>query len=84
MVEEMVVEIEEGRHPVIDLLMEGEQFVANDTNLSVSVHSVIDQYVEPTPLASLEFAIMSAITTTSCYECIITAGASVATVPWHQ
>ena len=37
MVEEGVIEIEEGRHPVIDLLMEGSQFVANDTKLSVCV-----------------------------------------------
>lgn len=36
MVEEQVVEIEGGRHPVIDLLLEGGQFVANDTDLSVS------------------------------------------------
>lgn len=35
MVEDDVVEIQEGRHPVIDLLMEGSQFVANDTKLSV-------------------------------------------------
>jgi hypothetical protein len=32
-----VVEIEAGRHPVIDLLLtEGEQFVANDTKMRVS------------------------------------------------
>lgn len=38
MVEEQVVEIEEGRHPVIDLILEG-QFVANDTKLSVRSHT---------------------------------------------
>lgn len=38
MVEEALVEIDSGRHPVIDLLLaEGEQYVANSTNLSVSV-----------------------------------------------
>ena len=32
-----MVEIEAGRHPVIDLLLtEGEQYVANDTKMSVS------------------------------------------------
>lgn len=36
MVEEQVVEIEEGRHPMIDLLLDGRQFVANDTKLFVS------------------------------------------------
>ena len=40
MVEEQVVEIEGGRHPVIDQLLEGGQFVANDTNLSVSIYHV--------------------------------------------
>ena len=35
-VEEPVVEIESGRHPVIDLLLaEGEQYVANSTKLNV-------------------------------------------------
>ena len=33
-----MVEIDSGRHPVIDLLLgEGEQYVANDTSMSVSV-----------------------------------------------
>ena len=37
MVKEELVEIEEGRHPVIELLLKGGgQFVANDTKLSVS------------------------------------------------
>ena len=37
-VEEAVVEIESGRHPVIDLLLiEGEQYVANSTSLNVRV-----------------------------------------------
>ena len=37
MVEDQVIEIEDGRHPVIDqLLGEGEQYVPNDTSMSVS------------------------------------------------
>lgn len=36
-VEESVIEVEDGRHPVVDLLLgEGEQYVPNDTNMSVS------------------------------------------------
>ena len=35
MVEEQAIDINGGRHPVIDLLLEGGQFVANDTKLSV-------------------------------------------------
>ena len=37
LVEDTVVEVERGRHPVIDLLLtEGEQYVANNTSMSVS------------------------------------------------
>ena len=35
-VQEQLVEITGGRHPVMDLLLDGGQFVANDTKLSVS------------------------------------------------
>ena len=36
-VEEQVIEIRGGRHPVIDIqLGEGEQYVPNDTSMSVS------------------------------------------------
>ena len=36
-VEEQVIEICNGRHPIIDLLLgEGEQYVPNDTTMSVS------------------------------------------------
>jgi len=36
-VEETVVCVEEGRHPIIDLLLgEGEQYVPNNTEMSVS------------------------------------------------
>ena len=39
-VEEQVIEIQDGRHPVIDVLLdEGEQYVPNDTALSVSIAS---------------------------------------------
>ena len=38
MVEEAVVEIEGGRHPIIDLLLaEGEQYVANNTSMNVRI-----------------------------------------------
>ncbi len=36
MVEDLEVDITAGRHPVIDLLLDGGQYVANDTKLSVS------------------------------------------------
>ena len=40
-VEEQVIEIRDGRHPVIDLLLEeGEQYVPNDTTMSVSTASI--------------------------------------------
>ena len=36
-VEEQVIQIRGGRHPVIDLLLgEGQQYVPNDTSMSVS------------------------------------------------
>ena len=42
-VEDVVVEIEAGRHPVIALLLtEGEQYVANDTKMSVSSYCLTD------------------------------------------
>lgn len=42
MVEEPVVQIEAGRHPIIDLLLgEGEQYVPNDTNLSVRLMEIL-------------------------------------------
>lgn len=41
--EEQVIEIQDGRHPVIDLLMgEGEQYVPNDTTMTVS--SLLQQF----------------------------------------
>ena len=41
MVEEAVVEIEGGRHPIIDLLLaEGEQYVANNTSMNVYVYLI--------------------------------------------
>ena len=42
MVEETVVEIEGGRHPIIDLLLaEGEQYVANNTSMNVRIPNYI-------------------------------------------
>ena len=39
--EEQVIEIRGGRNPVIDLLMgEGEQYVPNDTSMSVSCNEL--------------------------------------------
>ncbi len=39
-VEEQVIEITQGRHPIIDLLLEGGQYVANDTKLLVNIYYV--------------------------------------------
>ena len=45
MVEDLVIEVKDGRHPVIDqLLGEGEQYVPNDTSMDVSQQSHFLQY----------------------------------------
>ena len=41
-----MIEISEGRHPVIDLLLEGGQFVANSTKLDVShAYASLDNFM---------------------------------------
>ena len=52
-VEEQVIEIRGGRHPVIDLLLgEGEQYVPNDTGMSVSKTCTHYMYIHVTALSS--------------------------------
>ncbi len=41
MVEETILDIREGRHPVVEKLVEGERFIPNDTRLANSLEQVI-------------------------------------------